>query len=132
MTTATPHTAGPADFLTEALVTQWVEGYLTAWRSNERSDITALFTPDAEYHETPYDTDWVGIDEIVEGWQSRWDWQQGGWEFEWAVASTVGPTAVVTGVGRYRKLGDFDNTWTVTFDRTGRCIRFDMLNTERS
>ncbi|GAB2464546.1 ketosteroid isomerase-like protein [Conyzicola lurida] len=112
-------------------ITEWVNAYLLAWTTNDRKDIAALFTEDAEYHESPYDTEWVGRDEIVDGWRSRWDWQQGGWTFEWSIASVEASTVVITGIGHYTELGDFDNVWTVTFDETGRCSRFVMLNTER-
>jgi len=112
-------------------ITNWVDGYLRAWHSNERDDIAALFTEHAEYHEAPFDTAWVGRDAIIEGWRSRWDWQQGGWTFDWSITSVSGSTAVITGVGHYTELGEFDNVWTVTFDESGRSTRFEMLNTEQ-
>lgn len=112
-------------------VTAWVTRYITAWETNDPNDIAALFTDDGEYHESPYETDWVGRDAIVEGWRSRWNWQQGGWSFEWSLVQLTGPTAVVTGVGHYTKLGDFDNHWTLTFRTPSLCERFEMLNTER-
>lgn len=113
-------------------IATWVAGYIKAWETNAAADIAALFTEDAEYHETPYETKWIGLDEIVEGWRSRWEWQMGGWVFDWAIASVDNRTVVITGVGRYKKLGDFDNTWTVTFHESGRVSRFEMLNTERA
>ena len=118
--------------ITPAAVTTWVDAYILAWASNATADIAALFAEDAEYHETPYETEWIGRDEIVDGWQGRWDWQQGGWDFEWTLVSIDGVTAVITGIGHYKKLGDFDNLWTVTFNDAGLCTRFDMRNTERS
>jgi hypothetical protein len=117
---------------TAASITRWVEGYVTAWKTNARADIEALFTDDAEYHESPFDTQWIGRGAIVEGWRSRWDWQSGGWEFEWSITMIDGWVAVIAGIGRYAELGDFDNVWTVTFDESGRCSRFVMVNTERS
>jgi hypothetical protein len=128
----TSHTPESAAVLTAEAVTRWVDGYLCAWRSNARADIAALFTEDAEYHEAPFDTEWVGREEIIDGWQSRWDWQAGGWDFDWSITSIDGRTAVITGVGHYTELGDFDNVWTVSFDETGLSTRFEMLNTERS
>ena len=110
----------------------WVAGYLRAWETNAREDIAALFTEDGEYHESPYDTEWIGRDAIIEGWRSRWDWQKGGWTFEWSIQSVEHSTVVITGIGHYKELGDFDNVWTVTFDESGRASRFVMLNTERS
>jgi len=118
--------------LTTETITTWVEGYIHAWETNSAADIAALFTEDAEYHESPYETEWIGRDEIVDGWRSRWDWQKGGWSFEWSIESINALTAVVTGIGHYKKLGDFDNHWTLTFDASGTCSRFVMVNTERS
>lgn len=112
-------------------VTAWVDRYLVAWRSNDPADIAGLFTEDGEYHESPYETDWIGRGEIVEGWRSRWNWQEGGWTFEWWLVSIDGATAVITGVGRYAKLGDFDNHWTLVFRTPEQCEHFTMVNTER-
>ena len=131
MTNTTPSTPAATTSPGAESITEWVERYIHAWQTNATADIAALFTDDAEYHETPYETEWIGRDEIVDGWRSRWDWQQGGWHFEYTIASIDGQVAVITGIGHYAKLGDFDNVWTVTFDGSGRCSRFEMLNTER-
>jgi hypothetical protein len=120
----------PATSIDRPAVTSWVESYLVAWHSNDPADIRRLFTQSAEYHEMPYDTHWIGRAAIVTGWRSRWHWQQGGWSFDWDVVSIEGRTAVVSGVGHYTELGDFNNIWTVSFDGFGRCTRFDMVNTE--
>lgn len=117
--------------ITAETITAWVDRYLTAWRTNGADDIAALFTEDGRYHEGPYETDWIGRGEIIEGWQGRWDWQQGGWDFDWELISIDGHTAVITGVGRYTKLGTFDNTWTVRFRTPELCENFIMVNTER-
>lgn len=117
--------------ISRTTVIAWVERYLEAWRTNDSADIAALFADHGEYHETPYNTVWVGRDQIVAGWRSRWDWQQGGWSFDWRLVSLDGATAVISGVGRYIELGDFDNVWTVTFRTPELCESFRMLNTER-
>jgi len=111
-------------------VSAWVDRYLLAWTTNDSDDIAALFTEDGEYHESPYTTEWIGRDQIVEGWQSRWDWQQGGWTFEWQLVSIEGQTVVVTGVGHYRKLGNFQNHWTLTFADPKLVSKFVMVNNE--
>lgn len=118
--------------ITVETVTAWVDRYLTAWRTNDPQDIAGLFTGDGEYHEGPYETHWIGRDEIVAGWRSRWDWQQGGWSFDWQIVSMDGATAVITGVGRYTKLGNYDNQWSVTFRTPDQCENFTMVNTERT
>jgi hypothetical protein len=123
-------TINPA--VSAADVAAWTERYIGAWESNSAADIAALFTEDAEYHETPYETHWIGRDEIVTGWRSRWGWQAGGWSFVWTLDSLEGGIAVVRGVGSYARLGDFDNVWTVAFRDAERCESFHMLNTERT
>jgi SnoaL-like domain len=128
--TTTSHAATSVP-LDSSTITGWVDGYLRAWTSNSRADIAALFTEDAEYSETPFETNWIGREAIIDGWRDRWDWQQGGWTFDWSVSSISGRTAVLAGVGHYAELGEFDNVWTVTFDESGRCSRFEMVNTER-
>jgi hypothetical protein len=129
-TTGPTHTGIPFEITSED-VTAWVDRYLAAWTSNDADDIAALFTEDGEYHESPYETDWIGRTEIIDGWQGRWDWQQGGWTFEWSLVSLDSPTALITGIGRYRKLGDFDNHWTVTFGTREQAATFEMINNER-
>ncbi|WP_326726315.1 nuclear transport factor 2 family protein [Streptomyces sp. NBC_00243] len=111
-------------------VEAWVEEYVLAWRSNRPEVIAALFSAHAEYHEWPYATDWVGREEIVQGWLGRAAWQEGGWEFEWSVLTVNGDTAAVEGTGRYKELGTFANLWTVTFDSRGKCAMFRMWNNE--
>lgn len=118
--------------ISETDVAAWVARYVRAWETNDATDIAALFTEDAEYHESPYETDWVGRDEIVAGWRSRWNWQKGGWSFSWDLVSLDGPVAVVSGVGRYRELGNFDNLWTLTFHTPELCEDFTMVNKEVS
>lgn len=112
-------------------VVAWTERYVRAWETNDPLDIAVLFTEDAEYHESPYETNWIGRDAIIEGWRSRWSWQQGGWSFRWQLDSLVGGTAVVSGVGSYTELGEFDNVWTITFRTPELCESFTMVNTER-
>jgi hypothetical protein len=101
-----------------------------AWETGAKKDIAALFTPGAEYHERPYETDWIGRDAIVEGWQSREPWQSGGWTFEGSILMINGDTAAVGGTGVYKELGTFANLWTVTFDDHGTCVLFRMWNNQ--
>ncbi|MEU4115658.1 nuclear transport factor 2 family protein [Kitasatospora sp. NPDC028055] len=115
---------------TEQQVDDWVKAYVRAWRSNAPEDIAALFRADAEYHEWPYETDWIGRAEIVQGWQSREVWQRGGWDFEWSILLINGDTAAIRGTGVYKELGTFANLWTVTFDDQGSCAMFRMWNNQ--
>jgi hypothetical protein len=116
--------------VTQQQIEAWVDGYVRAWGTNASKDITALFTPKAEYHEQPYATDWIGRAQIVEGWQSRAAWQEGGWDFTWSTLMITGDTAAIRGTGVYQELGTFTNLWTVTFDERGRCSMFRMWNNQ--
>jgi hypothetical protein len=116
--------------VTKEQVEAWVEDYVRAWSTNAPKDITALFAPEAEYHEWPYATDWNGRDEIVQGWLGRKAWQEGGWTFEWSILMINGDTAAIRGTGVYKELGTFANLWTVTFDDHGKCTMFRMWNNQ--
>lgn len=86
--------------ITETQVAAWVAQYVHAWETGEAADIRALFTEDAQWHEWPYETHWVGLDEIVEG------------------------------IGAYVKLGNFKNLWVVTLADDGRASVFRHWNNE--
>jgi len=111
-------------------VDAWVQGYVRAWKSTDPADIEALFTEDAESYEWPYETAWVGREAIIEGWLGRQGWQDGGWSFDWELLTINGDTFAVKGLGKYRKLGRFDNLWVVTLATDGRCSTFRMWNNE--
>ena len=116
--------------VTEQQVRDWVAGYVTAWTSGDPKDIEALFAEDAESYEWPYETAWVGRAAIVEGWQVRAPWQEGGWTFDWTPLVINGDTFAIKGTGVYTELGTFDNLWVVTLDGKGRATTFRMWNNE--
>jgi hypothetical protein len=117
---------------TSAAVDAWVQAYVHAWTTYDPTDIAALFTPDGESHEWPYETHWIGRDAIVAGWLDRRDWQAGGWRFEWSILTINGDTAAIEGIGTYAELGRFANLWTVTFDDADgtACRTLRMWNNE--
>jgi ketosteroid isomerase-like protein len=116
--------------LTEKQINSWVEAYVRAWRSYEVADIEALFAPDGESHEWPYETHWIGRDAIVQGWQDRQAWQEGGWDFTWEILLINGDTAAVKGTGTYQELGTFLNLMVVTLDDAGRATSLRLWNNE--
>lgn len=109
---------------------EWVEKYVHAWTTADPEDIKALFTPDAQYSEQPFETSWIGRDAIVAGWLSRQSWQEGGWTFDSRVLMTTGDTAAIQGTGVYKELGTFENLWVITLNSHGRCTDFRMWNNE--
>lgn len=116
--------------ITEEQVASWVAGYVKAWKSTDPADIAAVFAEDGESHEWPYETTWIGLDEIIRGWQARAAWQEGGWTFDWQLLASNGDTFAVKGTGAYRELGNFDNLWVVTLNEAGTCAVMRMWNNE--
>ncbi len=47
---------------------RWLEGYFSAWISNDADDVAALFVGDAVYSVGPFTAAWTGRDEIVRRW----------------------------------------------------------------
>jgi len=111
-------------------VTAWVKKYVHAWETGKKEDIQVLFAKDAEYREWPYETQLVGRDAIVKGWQARQQWQDGGWSFDWSILDIKKDTAVIEGTGTYKELGTFGNFWLVTLNDEGKCTMFRMWNGE--
>ncbi|GAB3572675.1 hypothetical protein GCM10027445_30650 [Amycolatopsis endophytica] len=109
-------------------VDSWIERCVHAWTTSDRNDLAALFTSGAEYHEWPYETHWIGRDDIIEGRQDRADWQCNGWTFAWDVLMITGGTAAVRGLGTYPEFGVFGNLWTLTFAPDGRGDVFRRWN----
>jgi len=116
--------------ITPEQVTVWVNKYIHAWKTGTKEDISALFSDDAEYREWPYETKLVGIKDIIKGWQSRQQWQEGGWDFTWSILDIKKDTAAIEGTGVYKELGTFGNFWLVTLNDEGKCVMFRMWNGE--
>ena len=116
--------------LDERSITRWVDGYVHAWRSENPADLDAIFAVDAKSYEWPYETEWIGLPAIKEGWSARRKWQAGGWTFEWQLAAISGDTFAISGVGHYVELGSFSNLWVVTMNADRKCRLFRMWNSE--
>jgi len=105
-----------------ATTQNWLDGYLTAWRTKQADDVRAIFTDDAEYWFHPYDAEPVrGIDAIIAAWM----------EPEWTVAvpdlgvlvesDTLG---IVRGSVDYPGHSSYMNLWEVHFAPDGRAQKF--------
>jgi hypothetical protein len=125
-------------------VDRWLAGYVEAWRTYDREQITALFSADARYRYHPYD-EWVeGREAIVSSWlgestlegASTPD-QPGTWEADYRAIAVDGDLAVVVGSTTYMvEPGGavdrvFDNCFIVRFDADGRCREFTEWYVER-
>ena len=105
-------------------VRAWVQGYVTAWATNEPNDIRALFAPDARYFTAPDRDPWVGKDAIVEGWRAIGD-RPGDWVFGFDVLAVSGSLTFVRGHTTYRDPpAVYSNLWVIRFGADGRCVEF--------
>jgi hypothetical protein len=104
--------------------TEWVERYVRAWNTNDRDDITSLFTEEARYQTEPYAAPWVGHDEIVSGWLGAKD-EPGDTTFDYSVLVAADDIGIVKGDTLYKTSGrKYSNLWEVRLGSGGRCTEF--------
>lgn len=108
-------------------VRRWVADYERLWRSPGTTHLASLFTEDATYLASPWETPVAGLSALAGFWES----EREGAEEEFTMTSEVvavdGPTAVVrvrvdyarAGAGRWRDL------WVLRFAEDGRCAHFE-------
>lgn len=102
----------------------WVQGYLMAWKTNERKDIEALFTEEATYLTQAFREPWRGRETIVSGWLERAGWQ-GKWDFDYMWVALEGNVGVLEGVTTYHTQGTaYSNIWVIVLEEDGRCREF--------
>lgn len=103
-------------------LSQWVEGYVRAWNTNDPEDIGRLFTADARYSTTPYSPPWEGREAIIAGWLAHRD-EPGETSFEWEPISLTDDVSVIRGTSRYPHT-TYGNLWVIRLARDGRCREF--------
>lgn len=105
-------------------VRRWVDGYRTAWESNDPEDIGSLFTEQALYYTEPHAAPWRGRQEIVDGWIGSRD-EPGDTEFSWDVLATDGDLAIVKGQTIYHDPPRrYSNLWVIRLDSNGQATEF--------
>jgi ketosteroid isomerase-like protein len=116
-----------------AAVQQWLDRYIGAWRSYDRSAIGDLFTEDAEYRYHPWDEPVRGRDAIVSSWTEDQD-DPSAWDATYAPFAVEGDRAVATGVSRYAD-GDgkreYHNVFLLAFAPDGRARSFTEVYAQR-
>ncbi|HYK06624.1 MAG TPA: nuclear transport factor 2 family protein [Gaiellaceae bacterium] len=109
-------------------VDRWLDAYVAAWRSNERSQIEALFTEDARYRYHPWDEPIVGAAAIADAWLEDQD-DPARWEASYECYAADGSAAVAVGSSTYLDAGGavekvYDNAYVLRFAADGRCSEF--------
>jgi hypothetical protein len=115
----------------------WLDRYVAAWRSSERSAIEALFAHDARYWYGPFGEPVEGRTAIADSWLEEPD-EPGSWEAVYTVLAIDGDVHVASGESRYRSADDPDvfdrvhsNVFVCRFDGDGRCTEFREWFMER-
>jgi ketosteroid isomerase-like protein len=102
---------------------EWVADYVSAWESNDPSEIGALFTDDAVYLTSPDAEPRRGRDEIVAGWLEDLD-EPGTWSFDWEIVHETPEFVVVQGRTDYPSEKIYLNLWLIRLDEHGRATSF--------
>ena len=107
--------------MNEAMLEEWVAGYLRAWGSNDPDEIGRLFAEDAVYYTAPDREPWHGRAGIVAGWLERKD-EPGGGTLRHEALAICGDLAFVRGWTRYAEPpAGYSNLWVVRLGEDGRC-----------
>jgi ketosteroid isomerase-like protein len=109
--------------LTRERVQAWLDAYVEAWRSYDRTAIADLFAEDATYAYRPYAEPVRGRDAIVESWFEDPD-EPGSWTAAYEPLLIEGDRAIATGETSYAEGRVFSNLYVIRFDGDGRCAEF--------
>lgn len=105
----------------------WLDGYVHAWRSPGTDSLHALFAPDAEYLQSPYERAHVGLDAIAAMWDEQRDGPDEVFTISREVVACNGDTGVARVLVRYGEpvVHEYRDLWVVRFDDGGRAVRFE-------
>ena len=119
--------AGPASAqqLTTAAVEKWLAGYERAWESRDSTRAAELFTPNAAYHEMPFEAPKAGQTGIREYWSSVTA-DQRDIDFKSQVIAVNGHMGIAHWSATFTTAStgarvELDGMFVLTFDTGGRC-----------
>lgn len=115
----------------DAAFQRWLDAYVDAWRTYDRSAIESLFTDDAAYRYYPWVEPVVGAAAIASSWLEEPD-APGSWSAEYRPWLVADGAAVAVGVSRYFAADgsldrEYHNVYLCRFDAEGRCREFTEL-----
>lgn len=110
-----------------AAISGWLGRYEAAWRAPGTESLTALFTGDATYLQSPYEQPVIGLDAIRRMWEDEREGPDEVFTLATDVLAVDGPTAVVRAEVRY---GDpprqeYRDLWIIRLTDDGRCTWFE-------
>ncbi len=100
----------------------WLDGYITAWQTENPDDVRAIFTEDAEYWFHPNGSDAArGIDAILAAWPES---ENADPRHRLDVLIENDDVGIITGTVDYPGGTDYVNLWEVHFAPDGRAKKF--------
>lgn len=111
--------------LTPKALAAWLESYEQAWEQRDAERAAGLFTEDARYHETPFDTPKPGRSGIRDYWTTVTA-DQRDIDFSFEVVAAVANTGVARWSARFRSAASgaritLDGVFVLAFEASGLC-----------
>jgi hypothetical protein len=120
---------------------EWLDRYVSAWRSYDPAEIGALFSEAVEYRYHPCDEPTVGRAAVVASWLGEEEPGQGSgtastrdapgtYDAAYHPVAVDGDVVVATGTSTYREgpggpvTRVYDNCFVMRFDEAGQCREF--------
>jgi len=110
-------------------VNQWLQNYVSAWKSYDADAIRALFSENAAYRFNTFDEPVQGREAIVANWLENRD-KPNTYDAQYQAIAVDGSTAVAQGYTQYFKPDgktlerEFANLFVLKFDADGRCADY--------
>jgi hypothetical protein len=123
--------------VTREEVDRWLDAYVEAWKTYDRSQVEALFAEGISYRYHPGDDPIEGRDSVVESWLGEGDHSDASsrdepdtYDAGYTAFAVAGDSVVATGTSTYRDRPGgpvarvYDNCFVMRFDSDGRCSEF--------
>jgi uncharacterized protein (TIGR02246 family) len=122
-----PRVHGRRRMTGRAAVEDWVRRYEAAWRAAGTDGLAAIFTADATYLRSPYETPEIGLEAIAAMWEAEREGPDEVFTLAAEVVAVDGASAVVRAEVRY---GDpvrqeYRDLWVLRLVEDGRCSWFE-------
>jgi ketosteroid isomerase-like protein len=106
-------------------VDDWVAAYEALWRSPGTELLAEVFSPDAVYLASPWQTPLHGLQAIADFWEAERDGPDEQFTMSHKILAVDGSTAVVRVEVDYADGDRWRDLWVLSFDAEGRCSGFE-------
>jgi hypothetical protein len=110
-----------------AMVSRWLAGYEAAWRTPGTAGLADLFSSNATYLQSPYETPVAGLDAIKRMWEEERQGPDEVFTLATDILAVDGPTAIVRAEVHYGgpPSQEYRDLWVILFADDGRCAWFE-------